>query len=445
MTALLQLMRRSLFLRLILIFLIAAIVASLLIAGGLRLLYHGNLNHGLERYVTHYISYLIADLGTPPDPQRARQLAQQLPLDIRLSGPDLSWSSHAEFPPIKALGDPYHHDNGVLVYHDGPQHILGIENNGYLVLLAIPGYSQSRHNRASLLIIFVTLIVLIATYSAVRWLFRPLKWIREGTTRIGQGDLAYRLPEHRDDELGSIIRDINAMARELEQRLEAKRELLLAVSHELRTPLTRAKLALEFLDEKTRPRRLIQDELDEITHLVEELLETERLRETHLKLNLQQIDISDLIRELISERFSADRARLHVSLPDEPFSVFADMPRLRLLLRNLISNALQHSDQPLPVELTVSHFEESYQVKVKDQGAGIAEEHIASLTEPFYRVDPSRRRETGGFGLGLYLCRLVAEAHEGSLAIESTLGQGTTVIATLACHPGKPKQATKDT
>jgi signal transduction histidine kinase len=435
MKALLRSMRRSLFLRLVLIFLLAAIVASLLIAGGLRLLYHDELDHGLERYVTHYLSYFLADLGTPPDPRRAAELARQLNLDIRLAGPELTWASHADFPPVLALGEPVHRQNDILVYHSGYRHILGITHGEYRVFLAIPGLNQERHPQATLLIILVFLSILVGTYLSVRWLFRPLKWISEGAARIGQGDLAYRLPEHRDDELGSLIRDINSMAQELEQRLEAKRQLLLAVSHELRTPLTRAKVALEIMNGNARQRQQINEELDEITRLLEELLETERLSERHLKLDLHEVNLSELIQESIAECCLLGDERLQVTIPDEPLTVFADAPRLRLLLRNLINNALQHSDASKPIELAMRLSEDSYQLTVTDHGTGIAEEHITSLTEPFYRVDPARRRETGGFGLGLYLCRLVAEAHDGILTIESTLGQGTIVTAKLAIKP----------
>jgi signal transduction histidine kinase len=112
-----------------------------------------------------------------------------------------------------------------------------------------------------------------------------------------------------------------------------------------------------------------------------------------------------------------------------------DTPRLRLLLRNLIHNALQHSGSLEPVEIRLQVVDDRYQIRVTDHGSGIAEEHLASLTEPFYRVDPARRRETGGYGLGLYLCRLVAEAHGGTLEIESTPKRGTTVTATLAIKP----------
>ena len=103
--------------------------------------------------------------------------------------------------------------------------------------------------------------------------------------------------------------------------------------------------------------------------------------------------------------------------------------RIRLLVRNLISNALQYSEKPVLVTLKVQA--ESVCLCVKDSGAGIAPEHLANLTQAFYRVDDARLRKTGGFGLGLYLCELIAKAHGGSLNIQSEIGKGTCVSVAL--------------
>ncbi|MCK7580708.1 MAG: sensor histidine kinase [Chromatiales bacterium] len=87
-----------------------------------------------------------------------------------------------------------------------------------------------------------------------------------------------------------------------------------------------------------------------------------------------------------------------------------------------------------PPAVTLSATPEGATLTVRDHGTGIAPEHLPHLTEPFYRADPARRRETGGYGLGLYLCRVIAEAHGGMLAIESTPGRGTTVRVMLPRH-----------
>jgi len=106
--------------------------------------------------------------------------------------------------------------------------------------------------------------------------------------------------------------------------------------------------------------------------------------------------------------------------------------RIRLLVRNLLKNAIQHTQSGRPPPLLASHVDDkSWHLSVTDHGPGVAPEHLGRLTEPFYRADPSRQRASGGVGLGLYLCRIIAEAHGGKLEVASSLGKGTTVRVTL--------------
>jgi signal transduction histidine kinase len=103
-----------------------------------------------------------------------------------------------------------------------------------------------------------------------------------------------------------------------------------------------------------------------------------------------------------------------------------DKLRIRLLLANIVNNAIRHGHNK-PVTITVSFANDEAMLSVKDEGEGISEEHLRHVREPFYRVDSARTRHTGGFGLGLYLCNLIAEAHGGRMDIASTPGQGTRV------------------
>jgi signal transduction histidine kinase len=105
-----------------------------------------------------------------------------------------------------------------------------------------------------------------------------------------------------------------------------------------------------------------------------------------------------------------------------------------LLLKNLLENALRYSPATQAPVLRCCYDEQQLYLTLQDQGPGIAAEHLPHLTEPFYRVDPARQRKTGGYGLGLYLCRMIAQAHGGSLTIESVPGQGTTVTVILPLH-----------
>ena len=106
--------------------------------------------------------------------------------------------------------------------------------------------------------------------------------------------------------------------------------------------------------------------------------------------------------------------------------------RIRLLLRNLLSNALRHtSPQAPPIRISLQQGDEMLKICVADRGAGMSSTAVAHATQPFYREDPARSRDTGGLGLGLYLCKRIVEAHGGDLDIVSQEGEGTEVSVRL--------------
>ena len=213
--------------------------------------------------------------------------------------------------------------------------------------------------------------------------------------------------------------------------LDAKRQLLLGVSHELRSPLTRATIATELLDESTNRSR-IQEDLREMETLITEILETERMNSRHSVINRTPINLEHIVHSVLQElpetRISTD---IESGLPD----VNLDETRIRLLLRNLVNNAVKHGgNASTPPTIKIRGGTKNLIIEVSDSGPGIPEEHLSRVTEPFYRVDPSRTRATGGFGIGLYLCKLISEAHGGSLSISSAIGEGTHVTIVLPCN-----------
>jgi signal transduction histidine kinase len=260
-------------------------------------------------------------------------------------------------------------------------------------------------------------------------LFSPIETIRAGVSRFGAGELNHRIRIGRRDELGELAASINAMAEQIQQMLEAKRQLLLAISHELRSPLTRARVNAELLPEDRHRQRIIRD-LKAMEQQIAELLETERLHSRHAKLDLRACAPAQLLQEVIEQAFSHDAFELQDEQPD--LYLRLDPARMRLLIRNLLDNALRHTPASAPAPLIHNRLEgDDWMLSVTDQGPGIDAEHLPRLTEPFYRVDHSRQRDTGGYGLGLYLCRVIAEAHGGRLSVTSRPGKGTTVTLTL--------------
>jgi signal transduction histidine kinase len=298
------------------------------------------------------------------------------------------------------------------------------------VVFAPAGFEFAEYAQlTAILTIAALLAVLALAYHAIRRLFRPIEAIQSGVARIGSGDLEHRLDIKRRDELGELADSVNVMADDIQQMLEAKRDLLLAISHELRSPLTRARVNVELLSDNAQRKALLTD-LGELESLLSELLESEKLSGRHVVLNRQAVDPSVLLRELVAESFSG--VALQLELDPEGTWISLDPVRIRLLVRNLLNNAIDHtSPGQAPPQLLSRVSKTDWRLSVRDHGAGVAQEHLGRLTEPFYRADPSRQRARGGVGLGLYLSKVIAEAHGGELEVASTLGKGTQVQVKL--------------
>ena len=193
----------------------------------------------------------------------------------------------------------------------------------------------------------------------------------------------------------------------------------------LRSPLTRARLNAELLPdtaEAQAPRQALLRDLGEMARVITDLLESERLAAPHAALHREPVDLALLAREVIAELgdrhpgASAIRVQAPSSLPALPL----DRARMRLLLRNLLDNSLRHSEPGVPPpELHLRVQDAEVEIEVRDHGPGVPPEHLKRLAQAFYRPDSARQRTTGGVGLGLYLCRLVAQAHGGSLALRN--------------------------
>ena len=218
-----------------------------------------------------------------------------------------------------------------------------MERGGLTVVLVPRGYRQADAAPfAIVLTIAGVLLVLILAYHAIRRLFRPIETIRAGVAQIGSGDLEHRLDISRRNELGELAESINAMANDIRDMLEAKRQLLLAISHELRTPLTRARINAELLDDCAARQALMTD-LGELETLLGELLESERLRTGHDALVREVVDPTELLTGLVQESFSD--VEVHPDLDPPGTFLSLDPVRIRLLARNLLTHSIRHTPQ----------------------------------------------------------------------------------------------------
>lgn len=243
---------------------------------------------------------------------------------------------------------------------------------------------------------------------------------------------------------GKMIRGAVAVLRDMteERRLDKLRKDFIAnVSHELRTPIAMLQGYSEAIvddiaatdEEKKELAKVIYDESLRMGRLVNDLLDLARMEAGHLTLHHEQVPLKPYIERII-HKFQAlakeKGVRLFVEMNDELIVSF-DPDRIEQVLTNLIDNALRHTDEGGEVCVIVDVDEEAVRISVRDSGSGIAEEDLPFVFERFYKADKARTRGRSGTGLGLAIAKNIVEAHKGTIAVHSKLGEGTTFTFTL--------------
>ena len=431
MTTVVQYIRKSLFFRLLAIFGITVVLFLIIILISLRSI--GNDSDTIETipdYFTRHVESIIEDIGTPPNLSNAMRLASELSWTINIRNPIMEWSSDAQNR-LNVDSSQYQESltSDAEMRTINGEDIIRVNRDGYDFYMYRSAQEEGLFNNFVLYTaLALAALILFLNYFMVNKMLNPVRLLKQGAERIRQGDLGYRVKSNLQDELGELTESINHMADSLQSMLEAKRQLLMAISHELRTPITKAKLRMEFMPESDEKDQLKED-INEIDLLISDLLEAERLNNDHSALVSERVLLANFIRS-IAESFKSNNGEIEIEIPVNDLEFEIDKLRIRLLITNLLNNAVRHGKGNL-INVRVSFFGDRGVIEVKDNGEGISEEHITQITEPFYRADSARQRNTGGFGLGLYLCRLIAKAHGGEMIIVSQEGQGTQITVNL--------------
>jgi signal transduction histidine kinase len=271
--------------------------------------------------------------------------------------------------------------------------------------------------------------VVLVAHVVLRRLLEPLRALNTAVAQLGAGQLDVRLPTHTSDEFGRLTDAFNQMVERVRDMIQSRDRLLVDVSHELRSPLTRMKVALELPSDEVQRGRLSGD-VAEMERMVSELLELERLR-TGQDLSLTPQDLVRILREVAS-RYEDRAPGVRFTATDEQILIPIDADKIRMVLRNLVENAVKYSlPESRPVEIRAEGMADAVVVRVIDDGVGIPVADAERVFEPFFRVDPSRSKRTGGYGLGLSICKRVMEAHGGTIAVERRAPRGTVFVLTF--------------
>lgn len=380
---------------------------------------------------SEYTLYLLDHLGLPPDPVKARKMAKDLDLEVRVEGAGSNFSiGSVPLPPFDEIQKFSRRcpTRPVSIGKWGKRIITTVEKNSYRYTIAFQSdvFSDGRIDLVPLLIGLI-LLVFTGCYFWIQWLFRPLHPLMEGVRQVSAGNLEVKLAPpkgfHGQDEIGTLADAFNEMVQRVRGMIQSQQQLLLDVSHELRSPLTRMKLALELGGDEMESR--LSKNVDLLEKMTHELLESARLDSSNFVMKREGVELGELIQALV---FEVDTKRIRFSKFEQPLFISADSKLISRAIKNLIENALKYSmDQEKPVDLVVGRDLDSAQVIVTDHGCGIPEGEVKKIFEPFYRIDKSRDRQTGGYGLGLSLCKKVIESHQGQISVHSEVGKFTQV------------------
>lgn len=264
-------------------------------------------------------------------------------------------------------------------------------------------------------------ILMALMLTAVAWVvYRYINRICKVTESVAAGRFDLKMPDSRVPALHKLATDINTMAETIEEKTQENLILTGAIHHELRIPITRIRLALdmalggntdEFIKELLSG---MDDDLEELSTLMEELLTISRLRLKGVEEGIETLDVSQIIEKTVKDIGSE-------KIYCETLCVFALEANHTLLERaiyNILSNAVKYAEKR--VEVATTTINGQYVLTISDDGPGIPEDERAFVFKPFYRVDKSRNRTTGGFGLGLAIADMVLKDTHGTIVIDDS-------------------------
>ncbi|MEX0429571.1 MtrAB system histidine kinase MtrB [Nocardioides sp. DS6] len=298
------------------------------------------------------------------------------------------------------------------------------------------------------------ILMAVAAWLVARQVVTPVRLARRVAERLAAGQLEQRMQVSGEDDLARLAVSFNQMAtnlqnqiRQLEELSRVQRRFSSDVSHELRTPLTTVRMAADMLHDArntfdpatARAAELLQTELDRFEGLLVDLLEISRFDAGAAILDLEDVDLVTVARRVGEQHATlaaAQGVELTVIEPGHACIAEVDVRRVERVLRNLVSNAIDHAKESDRIEVRVASDDHAAAVAVRDHGVGLAPGETAMVFNRFWRADPARDRSSGGTGLGLAIALEDAHLHGGWLQAWGRPGQGAQFRLTLPRHAG---------
>jgi len=402
---------------------------------------------GFLLLINQVVSYIsIALYIIQPSSQQINEL---LAKQVRVVFIDVQ---DAELSP--AMAQAFHHETGIGVYREADAMRLGLRNALYYpfrseqmsrllggpaevrisqgqqylfwirppqapdlwVKIPLSGLEEANFQPLVFFLVVIGILSVAGGWLFVRQLNRPLKALEKAAKDVGQGVIAEPLVERGTSEIIAVTRAFNQMSKGIKQ-LEDDRNLLMAgISHDLRTPLTRIRLAAEMMvEEEDYLKQGIEQDIDDMNNIIDQFIDYIRYNG---KDNVEFADLNGLLEEVVNLENRTDRSiALHCeSCPLVPMNTVA----IKRVVVNLIQNALRYTDGDIQLSSGMISPTQVF-FTVTDHGAGISEQHMERLFQPFTQGDAARGAE--GSGLGLAIIKRIVDAHKGSVQL-SNLAEG---------------------
>lgn len=280
------------------------------------------------------------------------------------------------------------------------------------------------------LLIGIGLVVFFAKGTVKR-----LGTLIENTHRLTKREKLLK-PISGSDEIAHLDKVFHDMATSLDEAARHKQELVQMVSHDLRTPLTSVQMSLSSLadgiyGEISTPAlkqiRISEFNITRLIHMIRDLLDIERLEAGKLEMDISSVSLEEVIHQSVSAvEAYAERTEITIEHPQTKAKIEADSERLIQVLINLLSNAIKFSPKKSTITIEVNESPEWTEIRIADRGRGIPPEFLTSVFDRFQQVSVSDAKKQHGSGLGLAIAKAIVEAHNGTIGVESKMGEGST-------------------
>jgi two-component system sensor histidine kinase BaeS len=293
--------------------------------------------------------------------------------------------------------------------------------------------------RAHALALVVALgFVAILAYALARHLSRPVARLDRTVDDLSKGNYDQRADVTSRDEIGRLAENVNRLAQTLETNRSARHRWMTDIAHELRTPVAILKGEIEALGDGLRPANektfsSLSEEINHLSMLVDDLQSLALADAGELSLNRQKLELGEIVRQAgnaFRERLGERNIEIELET-SEPVEISVDAQRMRQLLNNLLENCARYVVPGGTVRISLSVGAGTAELLVEDSGPGVAPGQLERLFERFYRGEAGRSRSGGGSGLGLSICRSIAEAHGGQIGAKPSALGGLAVRVTL--------------